>query len=101
MKTLLLYWSIATLTSERASIQDPKVRELTDSSLKTQKREMQQRLQQEKARQIIHSLSAARGTPNYVAPTGSLRRILPYDAVCLPSVAFALCIFCNTWCWPG
>lgn len=40
MKAMIPHHSIAILTSERANIQDPEVRELADNIIKTQKREI-------------------------------------------------------------
>lgn len=42
MKAMIPHHSIAILTSERASIQDPRVRELADGIIKTQKEEITQ-----------------------------------------------------------
>ena len=42
MKAMIPHHSIAILTSERASIEDPEVRELADGIIQTQKREISQ-----------------------------------------------------------
>ena len=42
MRAMIPHHSIAILTSERADIQDPRVRELADSIIETQRREIQE-----------------------------------------------------------
>jgi uncharacterized protein (DUF305 family) len=54
MKALIPHHSIAILTSERADIQDPRVRELADSIIEAQRREI------DEMKALINELEASR-----------------------------------------
>jgi uncharacterized protein (DUF305 family) len=54
MKAMIPHHSIAILTSERADIQDPRVRELADSIIEAQRREI------DEMKALINELEASR-----------------------------------------
>lgn len=57
MRAMIPHHSIAVLTSERARIRDPRVRELADEIIETQVREIRE------MRALIDALQAGAGTP--------------------------------------
>jgi len=57
MRAMIPHHSIAVLTSERARIRDPRVRELADEIIETQLREIRE------MRALIDALQAGAGTP--------------------------------------
>lgn len=58
MRAMIPHHSIAVLTSERARIRDPRVRELADEIIETQMREIRE------MRALIDSLETGSGTPD-------------------------------------